>query len=345
MYDISIQQLIYFITVAEFSNFSQAADHMYIAQPVLSKQISKLEKSLGVKLFNRVYHGVVLTDAGSHLYNACLPIIDELCKNIKNIQTTWGNNKKILSVYCLNTFQTEPFLMQNILRFKNEFPHYTFSFNIIEINDIRKAFADKTCDVCIAPEFMFDGIAHIYKKIIKKLPVYINIARNHPLLKKHKSLTLFDCKDETFCMMEPDEEGSIANQMVLKLCQYSGFLPNKIQYTKNLSSRETAVLLGAVSIGSGFYNSDKILQIPIISHVAGSDMTIAWSSDNKSEELMDFIGLFVEHSTLKIPPHNLQMAIFSGRQGRFPRPDRAILNGHIFVYDPVGRSPAPSVII
>ena len=57
-------QLECFLEVANFLNFSRAAEHLRITQPAVSHQISALEDELGVKLFHRTSKSVRLTQAG-----------------------------------------------------------------------------------------------------------------------------------------------------------------------------------------------------------------------------------------------------------------------------------------
>ena len=59
-----LQQLRFFVTVADELGFSKAAHKLHVAQPSLSVQIKALEEELGARLFERDKHHVFLTQAG-----------------------------------------------------------------------------------------------------------------------------------------------------------------------------------------------------------------------------------------------------------------------------------------
>lgn len=63
----NIRDLEYFLAVAEFQHFGEAARYCHVSQPTLSGQIKKLEKELGVSLFERSNRSVLLTDAGKSI--------------------------------------------------------------------------------------------------------------------------------------------------------------------------------------------------------------------------------------------------------------------------------------
>ncbi|WP_433066503.1 LysR family transcriptional regulator [Dactylosporangium sp. CS-033363] len=65
--EVQLQQLRYFVTVAELRHFTRAAEQLGVSQPTLSKQIHTLEAALGAPLFDRSRGGVVLTMAGETL--------------------------------------------------------------------------------------------------------------------------------------------------------------------------------------------------------------------------------------------------------------------------------------
>ncbi len=67
-----------FFTVANTGNISKAAEQLYISQPAISKSISKLEASLGCKLFIRTSKGVTLTEEGTLLYKSLKGAFDSI---------------------------------------------------------------------------------------------------------------------------------------------------------------------------------------------------------------------------------------------------------------------------
>lgn len=59
-----LRVLNYFLAIAREENFTKAAQQLHVTQPTLSRQIAQLEKELGVELFVRSSHNIILTEDG-----------------------------------------------------------------------------------------------------------------------------------------------------------------------------------------------------------------------------------------------------------------------------------------
>lgn len=59
-----LRVLQYFLAVAREENITRAAALLHITQPTLSRQLMQLEEELGVELFRRGNHSIVLTEQG-----------------------------------------------------------------------------------------------------------------------------------------------------------------------------------------------------------------------------------------------------------------------------------------
>ncbi len=67
-----------FAAVANTGSFSAAAEQLNCSKAAVSRQIARLESSVGLKLLNRTTRNVSLTPAGRELYARCARIVDEV---------------------------------------------------------------------------------------------------------------------------------------------------------------------------------------------------------------------------------------------------------------------------
>ena len=82
-----------FYVVAKNGSISAAADVLFISQPAITFQIKKLENQLGVSLFTRTKHGMILTDEGKVLFEYVKTGIESISNgenalsNLKNLDS------------------------------------------------------------------------------------------------------------------------------------------------------------------------------------------------------------------------------------------------------------------
>lgn len=73
----TISQLKYVLAVAEYQNFTLAAEKCFVTQPTLSMQIQKVEEELSILIFDRTKKPIQLTDIGQKIVNQAKNIVNE----------------------------------------------------------------------------------------------------------------------------------------------------------------------------------------------------------------------------------------------------------------------------
>lgn len=89
-------EVLFFIKVSGFTTFSEAADHLNVPQPTVSRRIIGLEKTLGQPLFVRARSGLTLTPFGQNFLTNALRVEAEL-ENLKYLALK-QDDKKVVSV-------------------------------------------------------------------------------------------------------------------------------------------------------------------------------------------------------------------------------------------------------
>ena len=83
---IKLSDLHILLAVAQSGSMAKAASELSVSHPVVSRSISDLEHSLGVRLLERNPRGVALTDYGRAMLNRSHAVFDELRQGVKDIE-------------------------------------------------------------------------------------------------------------------------------------------------------------------------------------------------------------------------------------------------------------------
>ncbi|KMO86905.1 hypothetical protein AB840_05655 [Megasphaera cerevisiae DSM 20462] len=83
---ISLEQIRYFLEIVRCGSLNKAADHLYISQPSLSKQLQHLEKELSCTLLIRRHNGIAPTSQGTLLYEQMSGVLDEFDRTIDGVR-------------------------------------------------------------------------------------------------------------------------------------------------------------------------------------------------------------------------------------------------------------------
>lgn len=137
-----------FYIVAKNGSISAAANILYISQPAITFQIKKLEEQLGVSLFTRTKHGVLLTDEGNVLFNYVKTAIE----SINNGENVLSNLKKLDSGTIrigVSTTICRYILMPYIEKFHEMYPNVDIQINNNLSNNLIKELRIGNLDILI----------------------------------------------------------------------------------------------------------------------------------------------------------------------------------------------------
>ncbi len=83
----NINEIAYFLDVAETQHMTKSAQRLHVAQPAISRSIAHLEAELGAKLFVREGRGIKLTPEGHLLQRKLIPVDAQL----RDIERVFAN--------------------------------------------------------------------------------------------------------------------------------------------------------------------------------------------------------------------------------------------------------------
>lgn len=115
------KQLSLFLDVVQQGSFAKAATLRDMDSSTLSKQIKKLESTLGVQLLNRSTRSFALTPAGEEILQQIHVHLDSL-KQIKNIANSYHSEPKGILRITSSIFFGQQYLQPVISRFMARYP-------------------------------------------------------------------------------------------------------------------------------------------------------------------------------------------------------------------------------
>lgn len=121
-----LRVLKYFLMVSREENITKAAQLLHVTQPALSRQLMQLEEELGVKLFERSSHSIVLTNDGMLLKRRAQEIVELAEKTKKEL----SEEKELSGELEIGSgeFKSFSFFADIISEFNEKNPNVSFKF-------------------------------------------------------------------------------------------------------------------------------------------------------------------------------------------------------------------------
>lgn len=146
-----LRVLHYFLAIAREENFTRAAEQLHVTQPTLSRQIADLEQELGVKLFIRSNHHIVLTEDGMILKRRAQEILSLADKTKRDFLRGDENLEGVISIGS-GEFLSTRILTDCIAQFRKKHPLVQFEIYSGNAGNIRDRIERGLLDVGLMTE-------------------------------------------------------------------------------------------------------------------------------------------------------------------------------------------------
>ncbi|NOU95358.1 LysR family transcriptional regulator [Paenibacillus sp. LMG 31456] len=237
-----LRQLQYALQIAIEKNFSRAAEKLHIAQPSLSQQLSKLEKEIGVLLFQRTTNSVEVTHAGllfMEKAQAILDMVEQLKREMEDI-SQMRKGKLVVGSLPITGAHVLPLVLPV---FQASYPEIEIMLMEETSANLEHMTASGQIDISLLSLPLQDE-SLTYVPLIEE-EIVIAVPPQHRLAQfsenPQQSINLSDLRDEPFIALK---KGQGFRQITIELCVNAGFTPRIVFESSNIETVQSLVAAG-----------------------------------------------------------------------------------------------------
>jgi len=287
---VTLQQIIYVLTISEAGSMNKAAESLFISQPSLTNAVKDLEKEVGISIFLRTSKGVTLTKEGEEF----LMYARQLYQQYELIHEKYIETKNIKRKFGVST-QHYSFVVKAFVDTVKQFGTLNYEFAIRET----KTF-DVICDVGnFKSEIGLLYMNDFNRKVIEKMldendlefhrlincKAYVYIWKNHPLADR-KSISFDELKNYPCLSFEQGENGSF---------YFSEEILSTNVYQRTIKATDRATMLNLMVGLNGYTLCSGI----ICEELNGSDyIAVPFEADDNNPNSSMEIGYIIKKNSV-----------------------------------------------
>ena len=296
----TLQQLLYALTISEKGSMNKAAEALFISQPSLTLAMKDLEKEIGITIFRRSSRGVELTNEGADF----LVSARQIYQQYELLRDKYSGAEDIKRKFAVST-QHYSFVTKAFVETVKKYGTRNFDFAIREtktqdvISDVGKLRSE------IGVLFESDFNRKVINKMLRDNDLeftklidcraYVYLWKNHPLAKE-ESISMSMLKDYPCLSFEQGDQSSLyLAEEILGETEY----PRTIHATDRATMLNLMVGLNGYTLCSGIIceelNGSDYVAIPFKEdrNHRNAKMTIGYIT--KRHSVMSDIGeTFIE---------------------------------------------------
>lgn len=291
----NINQLKYFIAVAEYKSFTKAANQYYISQTAITQQIHTLEETMGVQLIDRGRRPISLTPAGNVFFQEAKAIVERMNAAVSKVRDASTGLVGTLRIGYTKGYERSN--LSNILRsFHLDFPNILITCYRCDTDMLAAGLFNDDYDIIFTWDstniLQEDGIEY---KLMELAPLVVALYAGHPLAQRN-SLSRKELKDETILYMSPSGTGeSFGDNHFIELYKQAGYHPNILFRSNDIESilmmvaAEEGISILPSYVTSKLKDAENLAFVPLVGEGEYEKIISVWKRQEKSQALQHFI--------------------------------------------------------
>ena len=192
---IELEQLKQLIAFATYGTLSKAAEELYISQPALSRSIQKLEKTLGVELFDRKKNKMELNQNGKTV----IQYAEKIFNLVDEMEEKVNKNNLVQNNFSIGSCAPAP-LWDMISLFGRFYPEKYILHKIENNLQLFEKLKNDIYQMIILSEPIDNSEFFCIKYKTEQL--FLSVPLSHPLAKK-KEIHFSDITDDRMLLFNP----------------------------------------------------------------------------------------------------------------------------------------------
>jgi DNA-binding transcriptional LysR family regulator len=292
-----LRQLRYFVAAARTGQFSMAASNEHVSQSAITNAVLALEKELGVRLFDRLPQGVVLTAEGEDFFHHARHILDSVRDAMHKPRFRANNLRGTVRVAASYTVLGY-FLPELLARFRASYPDVEIDLRDMDRAGIEEAVLSGEVELGVAILSNVRNLNRFGHAILVRSRRQLWIAPEHPLAQL-ASPSLKDIAAHPYILVTADE----AETSTLAYWKAKRLKPNIVFRTSSIEAVRGLVAHGfGVTVLSDMVfrpwslEGKRIEARPILDVVPHMEAGVLWRNGSTLSTPADALQQFLLHA-------------------------------------------------
>lgn len=271
-------QLRYFCALAEKQHLTNTANELLISPSSLSLTISKLEKELGVKLFDRIKRNIYLNKNGELFYTGVKRALEIIDNGVERMTEIRQKMECRLSIAITSPMIWNDFFME----YKMSFPDVNLLTQVITLEELNGG--QFHYDYFMGNSWDLTGDDWNKLQIRDKEQTLVLVSKKHPLSNR-KIVSMNELRNEVFITL--GDVNPTTDYFLNTLCNGYGFSPCKVIHANYFTRMQLVkdnlgiVLITDLGMAHDFVDDGSVHKIKLKDEKYRRYQTIAWKKNRE----------------------------------------------------------------